>query len=94
MTALYDDETFLATSRINRGLAFWGNNSVAVYRLIEDLNNETGKWITPIDEDAICEAVKFLNDAQLIMLKRYRDYISAKIEIISRNFDDTLEGKI
>ena len=83
MTPLDEAEKFSAKLHTNRALAFWGNNSDAIYRLIEELDNETGKWITPIDEDAISEAVKFLKDAQIIMYKRYRDYISRKIEIIS-----------
>ena len=83
MTALHEAEKFIAETHTNRALAFWGNNSFAIYRLIEELDHEAGKWITPIDEDAISEAVKFLKDAQIIMYKRYRDYISKKIEIIS-----------
>ena len=87
MTSLSKNEKFHMEALNSRALAFWGNNSVAVYRLIEELNNEAGKWLTSIDENAISEAVLFLKKAQVIMYKRYRDYISEKIDLISADLD-------
>ena len=85
--SLLEDNSFISNEHANRAIAFWGNNSVAVYRLIEELNNEAGKWITPIDDDAIYEATQLLKRVQVIMYRRYRDYISEKIGIICADLD-------
>lgn len=81
--SLLDDDLFLAEQKINRALAFWGNNSVALHRLIDDLDHETGKWMTQQDNEAVKVLLTTLRTAQTISYNHYREAISTKIEIIN-----------
>ena len=84
---LFDDNLFLTEQKINRALAFWGNISVALHRLIDDLDHETGKWMTLQDNEAVKVLLTTLKTAQTIIYNNYRECISKKIEIINHELD-------
>lgn len=77
--SLLDDDLFLAEHKVNRALAFWGNNSVALHRLIDDLNHETGKWMTQQDNEAVKVLLSNFRTAQTIIYDNYREAISKKL---------------